>query len=456
MTMTFWEIVAANIVSTTLTSVFLIAGASILLGRTTGRGLQYMLRILGALLFFVIGCAFLGAVMLKTGWMYIPYLSNALIEYSQIAIGTLILKALYGMKWKPCWFTTLIISVITKAGSYLGLLFLPYSVIHLNVMTERLTYMFFLWFVSSILLIITLFILYKTGAGQHYRHWLDYGVIRWDLFIFMSSYPLLLTFISRMIGQFQKQNGENILTTIFLLMLTYMVFIHISRQDMQKEQIKTQQVHLQQQIAYIENLESLQQETRRFRHDFKNMMSGMYLQAKDGDMAAVQDFIQSMTTDFDTQVGSQLRLMNQLANIHELSVKSLLLTKLETIKQKNIRCNLEVLRPFDNTRMGSMDLCRCLGIIIDNAIEAVQNYPNGQIHILISHQENYTTFLVKNTLHEAVNFHKIGTEGYSTKGDGRGIGLNNYHRILRQYDFVMPVTTIKDNYFIQELKIKET
>ena len=163
-------------------------------------------------------------------------------------------------------------------------------------------------------------------------------------------------------------------------------------------------------MAYIENLESLQQETRRFRHDFKNMMSGMYLQAKDGDMAAVQAFIQDMTTDFDTQVGNQLKLMNQLANIHELSVKSLLLTKLETIKQKNIRCN---------------------------------------------RQENYTTFLVKNTLHEAVNFHKIGTEGYSTKGDSRGIGLNNYRRILRQYDFVMPVTTIKDNCFIQELKIKE-
>ena len=136
-------------------------------------------------------------------------------------------------------------------------------------------------------------------------------------------------------------------------------------------------------------------------------------------------------------------------------MKSLLLTKLETIKQKNIRCNLEVLRPFDTTRMRSMDLCRCLGIVLDNAIEAVQGHTNGQIHIIISRQENYTTFLVKNTLHEAVNFHKIGTEGYSTKGDSRGIGLNNYRRILRQYDFVMPVTTIKDNYFIQELKIKE-
>lgn len=453
--MTFLEVTAANMVSSTITGLLLIIEASILVGRTTGHGLRYLLRILGALLLFIISCAFLAAVMLKAGWMNIPYLSDSLIEYSQIVVGTLILRALYGMKWKLCWFTMLIISVTSNAGSYLGLLFMPYRVIHLAVMEERLTYMFFLWVVSPLFLILVLVILYKTGAGRHYRQWLNYGVVRKDMLIFMSSYPLLLTFVSRMIEQFESKNGNNLMITIFLLILTYMIFVHISRQDMQKNQIKAQQVNLQQQMAYIENLESLQQETRRFRHDFKNMMYGMYLQAKDGDMAAVQAFIQDMTTDFDTQVGNQLKLMNQLANIHELSVKSLLLTKLETIKQKNIRCNLEVLRPFDTTRMRSMDLCRCLGIVLDNAIEAVQGHTNGQIHIIISRQENYTTFLVKNTLHEAVNFHKIGTEGYSTKGDSRGIGLNNYRRILRQYDFVMPVTTIKDNYFIQELKIKE-
>ena len=55
---------------------------------------------------------------------------------------------------------------------------------------------------------------------------------------------------------------------------------------------------MQQQNAYIESLEKLQSEMRRFRHDYKNMMSGMYLQAKEGNMEAVQNFIQDMKIGF--------------------------------------------------------------------------------------------------------------------------------------------------------------
>ncbi|WP_418490802.1 sensor histidine kinase [Frisingicoccus sp.] len=224
---------------------------------------------------------------------------------------------------------------------------------------------------------------------------------------------------------------------------------------MQKQQIDAQKINLQQQAAYIKNLESLQHEVRRFRHDFKNMMSGMYLQAQDGNISAVQTFIQNITADFDHQVEGELKLMNQLANIHHLAVKSLVLTKLEQMKQSNIHYHLEVFRTFDKTQLRETDLCRCLGILIDNAIEAVQGHPEGQIHMIISSQGDYTTFLVKNTLHEAIDFHKIGTVGYSTKNKDRGVGLASYHRILSQYGFALPSTTVKNGFFIQELKIIE-
>ena len=77
---------------------------------------------------------------------------------------------------------------------------------------------------------------------------------------------------------------------------------------------------------------------RRFRHDYKNMMSGMYLQAKEGNMEAVQNFIQDMTTDFDYQVGEQIRRLTQLGNIHMLEVKGLLLGKMEKMHQEQISC----------------------------------------------------------------------------------------------------------------------
>ena len=453
--MNFSQIVAGNIVSMFMNCTFIVITAVILMGKPSDGGLRYWLRVIGTICLIVIGCAILGAVMLKNGLMDIPYLSEGLMDYSLLIGGSLLLKALYGKNKKICWFTMVIIGITLNIGSYLGFLLSPDKVFRLAIMDERLTYMFFLWVIAPLCMLGVSIILYITGAGRHYRQWLDYGIIRKDMLIFISSYPLLLVFIERMIEQFERNNGSNFMITILLLLMIYVLFVYISRQDMQKQQIDAQKINLQQQAAYIKNLESLQHEVRRFRHDFKNMMSGMYLQTQDGNISAVQTFIQNITADFDHQVEGELKLMNQLANIHHLAVKSLVLTKLEQMKQSNIHYHLEVFRTFDKTQLRETDLCRCLGILIDNAIEAVQGHPEGQIHMIISRQGDNTTFLVKNTLHEVIDFHKIGTVGYSTKNKDRGVGLASYHRILSQYGFALPSTTVKNGFFIQELKIIE-
>ena len=66
---------------------------------------------------------------------------------------------------------------------------------------------------------------------------------------------------------------------------------------------------MQQQNAYIESLEGLQREVRRFRHDYKNMMAGMYAQAKEGDADAVRQLIWEVTDDFESQVGGWIQEM---------------------------------------------------------------------------------------------------------------------------------------------------
>ena len=125
------------------------------------------------------------------------------------------------------------------------------------------------------------------------------------------------------------------------------------------------------------------------------------------------------------------------------------------MKSKHIKCELEVLRPLLYTTLHGTDLCRCFGILIDNAIDEVCEKQNAYVNIMISRQEGFTTFRVKNTLYSEIDFHKIWFEGYSTKGEGRGTGLANYKKILERYDNVFPHTSVQNGYFIQELKIQE-
>ena len=48
---------------------------------------------------------------------------------------------------------------------------------------------------------------------------------------------------------------------------------------------------------------------------------------------------------------------------------------------------------------------------------------------------------------------KIYEEGYSTKGENRGLGLNNVRKILANYGTMFLETELQENRFLQVLKI---
>jgi sensor histidine kinase YesM len=288
-----------------------------------------------------------------------------------------------------------------------------------------------------------------------YRQW-ESQKLRGGVLVFMAFSPIASRLLQALIEKSERFQDYNPMSTMLFILILYLIFVYDGLREQQKKRIEEQNVSLRQQEVYIESLEGLQREVRRFRHDFKNMMSGMYMQAKEGDLEAIQSYIQEMTSDFDMQVGSQIRIMNQLANIRVAEVKGLFLEKIKVMQEEEIHCELEVLKPFEKTGLRSTDLCRCLGILLDNAMEEVRGKKDGKIHVMISSQSGCTTFRVKNTMHSSVDFHKIGTLGYSTKGENRGIGLANYKKILERYDRILPLTTIQDGFFIQELKVQES
>ena len=101
-------------------------------------------------------------------------------------------------------------------------------------------------------------------------------------------------------------NNSNPMVSILILLLIYGVFNYMFRCKMQDRKLEEQKLNLSQQKLYIQNLESVQKEVRLFRHDFKNMMAGASLQARDGNLTAVQEFISEVTGDFEQQVGRQI------------------------------------------------------------------------------------------------------------------------------------------------------
>ncbi len=405
------------------------------------------------LLFVFLLFPVLGAASYQSGLMMLR-VQEIIACYVQILYNMMFLRLLYLEEWRACWGVSVIFSILWLAAEKISFSFRTKDILYLNRMLEFLEYAF-LQLALSLGVFLALLLLYKkAGVGKVFSHWLEWKRAWFFGILILSLYPLLESVYQALLSWGRVVRiWETVPMLLFLMSMALLYYMNL--RQMQQQEMEAQRQSLCQQDAYIRSLEKMQEEMRQFRHDYKNMLAGMYLQAKEGDAASVLEFIQEMTDGFEQQIGGQIRQLSQLRNVHMQEVKGLLLGKLGEMQRDGIQCDFEARQPFEGARMKPVDLCRCLGILIDNAMDEVRGKEGAKVQILISSQEGCVTFLVKNTLHSAVDFHRMWEDGYSTRGEGRGVGLASYRKILDRYQNALSSTAVQDEAFVQELKIRE-
>ena len=244
--------------------------------------------------------------------------------------------------------------------------------------------------------------------------------------------------------------------TSIIYVVILMMFIYFRRASiLQEEKTQMQTEMLEQQEMYIQELESIQSSMRSFRHDYKNMMSSLYLQSREGNMEEVEKNIHGLIDEFDENIDRKMNLTVQMANIRISEVKSLLYQKITELQKKGIDFQMEVMYPVEETCMKPLDLSRALGILLDNAIEAVEQV-QGDISLVISAQTDGVHIILDNTTDQDVDISKIYEDGYSTKGSGRGTGLPSLRKIMEKYPEASLMTEINNGRFVQKILIENT
>lgn len=247
--------------------------------------------------------------------------------------------------------------------------------------------------------------------------------------------------------------GINILTYIFMYVGVISFTRRVRLQQLQKESEELKNMIVDQQNMYINDLEDIQKQMRIFRHDYQNQMSSLYLSSQKGDIENVERSLKTMINDFDEHIGKKMNITNQLANIQIPEVKSLLMKKMTEMQKSHISVKLEVLYPFSKINMPVFDFIRCLGILIDNAMEEVKDN-KGHIHlVLLVGSHDQLTLTISNTIHREIDCEKIFQEGYSTKGNNRGMGLSILQEIIHRSENMTMETRVENNEFIQEIMI---
>lgn len=248
-------------------------------------------------------------------------------------------------------------------------------------------------------------------------------------------------------------NNDNPMAALLLLLLFFCILNYGSRCEAQKKQLDLQELSIKQQETYIAALGKVQKEVRMFRHDYKNMISGIIVHMQEGDLCAVQEFLGDMADHFERQTGEDIRRMTQLSNIKIPELKGLLLSKFSKMQEKGINCNLEASPGIVNPGIPAYDLCRLVGILVDNAMEATEALEEKKFELILAKSGECVSIVVKNPVVNTVPLKEIWQEGYSTKGTERGLGLTSLKYIVNSYENVYASTFMENGCFVQEIKI---
>lgn len=251
------------------------------------------------------------------------------------------------------------------------------------------------------------------------------------------------------------------LAPYYLLVVTAAVLMaalvaYLAQQFDAARKLEIQQNVIAQQQLYERNLEDIRREVRAFRHDYKNLMAGLWEQADEGELELLRATLRELDAGFDRRMGETIRASTQIGNLRIPQVRSLLLSKLALMGEKGIDCRLEVLYPVERVAMDVWDFTRCLGILLDNAVEAALETERPWVEIVLLAQGEGLSLRVSNPYTGTIHPDKIWTEGFSTKGEDRGLGLSSYQRILSGYVNAASSTSWAGGVFVQELVIGGT
>lgn len=204
-------------------------------------------------------------------------------------------------------------------------------------------------------------LLCRLRFGKWFRLLLDSGAAAWRtallLFALEAVMEMLLQLASGVKDTFLP--FYYLLVAVTVVLITVLVVFLAQRIDA-AQKMRAQQDVIAQQRLYEQDLETIRREVRTFRHDYKNLLAGLFQQAGDGEWEELRHTLSGLDAGFDLRLGRKIQASAQIGNLQIPEVRNLLLGKLTVMREKGVECRLEALYPIAAVDMDVWDFVRCL------------------------------------------------------------------------------------------------
>jgi len=174
-------------------------------------------------------------------------------------------------------------------------------------------------------------------------------------------------------------------------------------------------------------LEDLNLTLRKQRHDFMNHLQVVFglieLDQKDEARAYVE------------RIYGDIRRVGRSMKTDLPAVNALLAAQMADCEQKKVAAQFDISSDWEGMPVPAWEICRVLGNLIDNAVDAMENTEKPRLKVEMSESVLSYFFTVEDNgggMPESM-LERVFQAGFTTKRTGHGMGLAIVREILEQY-----------------------
>ncbi len=189
-------------------------------------------------------------------------------------------------------------------------------------------------------------------------------------------------------------------------------------------------------------------------HDYNNHLQVLYTLLIKGNHKDAKEYVDELV--------EEAALEQEILKTNFPALDSLLYYKAGLAKAKGIETDIYIMTDLKNLEIKATELSRALGNIITNAIETLSTF-NGdkELTIIIRQKGGYHFEIINNgpTIPKAF-IKDLCKPGFTTKDNGKGLGLYTARNIIEKYGGVLTVSSDNDetsfNVFFPEKEVGHT
>ncbi|WP_142920591.1 quorum-sensing sensor histidine kinase AgrC, partial [Staphylococcus succinus] len=271
----------------------------------------------------------------------------------------------------------------------------------------------------------------------------------------LTGLIILNVYLPNRIMSFADIKFLAVMYAVFIITIAILI-ITISFSIIRQIQYKRNMQEIENYYKYTLQIENINNEMRKFRHDYVNILSTMSEFIRESDMDGLKKYFNEEILPMQDSMQMNTIKINGIENLKVREIKGLLTTKILQAQEKNIRISIEVPEPIERIDMPIINLSRVIGIVLDNAIEASEKIEDDPLIRIafIKNNDDSVMFIVMNKCEPNMpRIHTLFQENFSTKGKNRGLGLSTLKELTDATSNVLLDTTIDNDYFIQKVEI---